>query len=132
MSPTVAAGLYFCGDKSVIQDLKGGLIMNELALVTLGVKLLGTGCRMQLAADFNTMATNFASVVATVLSSIGVILCLWGGFNFAMSLEARDNNQRIQGAITFFSGILLLVLPQIVNYISGTDTGISSDVNFGG
>jgi len=88
--------------------------------VVVGAQLIAFGqYNMQLATDFKTMAGNFAGVVATVLSAVGIILCLWGGFNFAMSLEARDNNQRIQGAITFFSGILLLVLPQIVNTVSG-------------
>jgi uncharacterized membrane protein HdeD (DUF308 family) len=94
--------------------------MNELTLVATGVKAIGLAHHIIVgAATFSDMANKFAGVVATVLSSVGIILCLWGGFNFAMSLEARDNNQRIQGAITFFSGILLIILPQVVAYVSG-------------
>lgn len=92
--------------------------MGELPMVKAGATMIGLSRHFIVAASFNEMASRFAGVVATVLTSVGVILCLWGGFNFAMSLEARDNNQRIQGAITFFSGILLLVLPEIVNYVS--------------
>lgn len=104
--------------------------MNELALVNVGTKCLFVASRIIVGATFNEMAGKFAGIVATVLSSIGIILCLWGGFSFAMSLEARDNNQRIQGAITFFSGILLLVLPQIVTYVSGQT--ITPATDFGG
>ena len=103
--------------------------MNGLALVNVGVKML-TMSRFIVAVSFAEMSGRFAGVVAGVLSSVGIILCLWGGFNFAMSLEARDNNQRIQGAITFFSGILLLVLPQLVTYISGVS--VTAVTDFGG
>lgn len=104
--------------------------MNGLALVNVGVKMLTMTHIIVGAPSFSEMSGRFAGVVAGVLSSVGIILCLWGGFNFAMSLEARDNNQRIQGAITFFSGILLLVLPQLVTYISGVS--VTAVTDFGG
>lgn len=104
--------------------------MNGLALVNVGVKMLTMTRIIVAAPSFSEMSGRFAGVVAGVLSSVGIILCLWGGFNFAMSLEARDNNQRIQGAITFFSGILLLVLPQLVTYISGVS--VTAVTDFGG
>lgn len=105
---------FFVAGATALSAVKAGPVVAGAKMMMAGsyvMQLTGT--------DFNTMAQNFAGVVATVLSAVGVILCLWGGFNFAMSLEARDNNQRIQGAITFFSGILLLVLPQVVNTVSG-------------
>ena len=111
---------FFVAGATTLAAVKSGPVVAGTKMMMAGsyiTQLVGT--------DFNTMAQNFAGVVATVLSAVGVILCLWGGFNFAMSLEARDNNQRIQGAITFFSGILLLVLPQIVNTVSGGSVTVS-------
>ena len=90
--------------------------------------MIGLANHFIVAATFQDMANKFAGVVAGVLSSVGIILCLWGGFNFAMSLEARDNNQKIQGAITFFSGILLILLPQLVTYVSGQT--VTADFNW--
>ena len=111
---------FFVAGATTLAAVKSGPVVAGTKMMMAGsyiTQLVGT--------NFNTMAQNFAGVVATVLSAVGVILCLWGGFNFAMSLEARDNNQRIQGAITFFSGILLLVLPQIVNTVSGGSVTVS-------
>lgn len=102
--------------------------MNGLSMVTAGAKMIGLANHFIVAATFQDMANKFAGVVAGVLSSVGIILCLWGGFNFAMSLEARDNNQKIQGAITFFSGILLILLPQLVTYVSGQP--VTADFNW--
>ena len=102
--------------------------MNGLSMVTVGAKMIGLANHFIVAATFQDMANKFAGVVAGVLSSVGIILCLWGGFNFAMSLEARDNNQKIQGAITFFSGILLILLPQLVTYVSGQT--VTADFNW--
>ena len=105
--------------------------MNELTLVKAGMSFISLGTRIFVATPtFTEMSNRFAGVVATVFSAIGVILMLWGGFNFAMSLDARDNSQKIQGAITFFSGVLLFVLPQLVTYISGQT--ITPAADFGG
>jgi len=97
--------------------------MKELSMIRLGMQLI------QLS-TFSNMARNFAGIISTVMSALGVILCIWGGFNFAMSLEARDNNQRLQGAITFFSGILLMILPKIVSAVSGDSDMINENVSF--
>lgn len=78
------------------------------------------------AATFMEMANNFASVVASIFQYVGTILCFWGGFNFAMSLEARDNTQRISGVLTFFAGFLLLSLPALISYISGGMVTVSA------
>jgi len=102
--------------------------MNGLTMVAAGTKLLAISRQVIVAATFQDMANKFAGVVAGVLSSVGIIMCLWGGFNFAMSLESRDNTQKISGAITFFSGILMIMLPQLVTYISGQT--VTADFNW--
>ena len=85
------------------------------------------------AVDFFTMGVKAASLIATVVGLIGIALIILGAVDFAMSFagDHQDATQRVKGLKYMVAGGLLLSIPALVIYLTGTDDGITNTVTLG-
>lgn len=64
----------------------------------------------------------FVTVIAYIARIVGIALMLFGGFSFATSFTAHDATQKRNGILEFMSGLLIFLLPQLINYLTGEHT----------
>lgn len=75
-----------------------------------------------------TVGDKFVKVIAYIARIVGIALMLFGGFSFATSFTAHDATQKRNGILEFMSGLLIFLLPQLINYLTGQTT-VSTDTN---
>lgn len=60
---------------------------------------------------------NLSTLFMNILSAMGVMILGYGVFNLASGLTSHDTTQMTQGIKSVVAGILVVMAPQIVNYL---------------
>lgn len=69
--------------------------------------------------------TKITTWVANIASAIGGGVLLWGFIEWAMSLKSHDSSQKDKGLWGMAAGIVLILGPQILKNLFGSDANIS-------
>ena len=63
-----------------------------------------------LTAQFET----FKNLIATIISCLGVIICLWGISEFGMSMQGNDGTMQSHSLKRIAGGLVMVLAPQIL------------------
>lgn len=68
--------------------------------------------------NIETGLGNLTSLFVIIVRAIGAIFALIGVVNLAGSFASHDPSQRLQGILTFASGLLVIFAPDIINWVA--------------
>ena len=90
-------------------------ILKNLRIVILRLQVnekVGTGVT-----EFDNAFNNLLSFIKGIARGLGLIWLIYGGLKLAASFNSQDPRERRDGIKSFIAGLLVLFLPEIVNFI---------------
>lgn len=67
--------------------------------------------------DVTTVLNNLVTMVLDILRLVGVLACVWGVVQFAMSFSSHDPSQRISSVLFLAGGLIFAFLKNILTAI---------------
>lgn len=67
--------------------------------------------------EVTTVLTNLVTMVFDILRLVGVLACIWGIVQFAMSFSSHDPSQRISSVLFLAGGLIFAFLKNILTAI---------------
>ena len=64
--------------------------------------------------EVTTVLTNLVTMVFDILRLVGVLACIWGIVQFAMSFSSHDPSQRISSVLFLAGGLIFAFLKNIL------------------
>lgn len=101
---------------------------NELALAALTIAAVAP-TTMAYAVDIQTSIQNVISLLMNILTGAGAVYFVIGVFNFVTSVRNEDAERQTKSTINAFIGLALIILPQVLKTILGTNK--VGNYNFG-
>ena len=65
------------------------------------------------------VVNNLSSFIFSMIRAIGVIILAFGIVQIGLSLKSHDPSQRANGFLTFFGGVIIMFVKEILNLITG-------------
>ena len=67
--------------------------------------------------EVTTVLTNLVTMVFDILRLVGVLACIWGIVQFAMSFSSHDPSQRISSVLFLAGGLIFAFMKNILTAI---------------
>lgn len=120
-------------DVALKKSMRRRQTITSLVTTTLIVTMFGCVCFAdpQSAAggtqDATVAINNLTSFICGIMTTVGVLISLFGGFQFFTSFSDHQTQAKITGVTLFLSGICIAGLPWIlVNIFQGTSIDTSA------
>lgn len=108
------------------ERLKNSLLCNptfQRQLIIL-CAVFALGARPVYADEIQTAFNNLQSIVASFVSSIGMIICLWGIFEFGNSMQGGGDGAMTSMALKRIGGgLVMIIAPQLLVTVTAGLTG---------
>ena len=86
------------------------------------VHVLGSGTP-----SLGTVGDGLVEVIMYIARIVGIAMTAFGGFQLATSFTAHDSAQKRQGIMELLGGLIILLLPSLIRFLTG-DNDIVHDV----
>ena len=100
--------------KKIVRMKKGLSIAKFMLMVTLAIMSMATPV---LADDPLAAINNMSTFIFSAIKAIGLILLGFGIVQIGLSLKSHDAQQRANGFLTFFGGIIIAFAKDILDLI---------------
>lgn len=100
--------------KKIVRMKKGLSIAKFILMVTLAIMSIATPV---LADDPLAAINNMSTFIFSAIKAIGLILLGFGIVQIGLSLKSHDAQQRANGFLTFFGGIIIAFAKDILDLI---------------
>ena len=100
--------------KKIVRMKKGLSIAKFILMVTLAIMSMATPV---LADDPLAAINNMSTFIFSAIKAIGLILLGFGIVQIGLSLKSHDAQQRANGFLTFFGGIIIAFAKDILDLI---------------
>ena len=100
--------------KKIVRIMRGLNILKLMLMVTLAILSIASPV---LADDPLTAINNMSTFIFSAIKAIGLILLGFGIVQIGLSLKSHDAQQRANGFLTFFGGIIIAFAKDILDLI---------------